>query len=159
MKIKTSIIFIVMLAMFFNIHEILADNNGVNVKDDGQFLEFINPWMKPPIAPNKNSAMYVTIKNHSNNNYSLVNAHAASIANNVELHQSFIDENGIGRMISINKIVIPAHSEIVLKPGGIHIMLFDINRHITLGEEIPIVLVFESIGQITVNAIAAYAAP
>ncbi|MGI4775574.1 MAG: copper chaperone PCu(A)C, partial [Janthinobacterium lividum] len=92
-------------------------------KMSSKILEFRGAWARPSLSPNKNSAIYLKIKNNSANSYTLVRASTIA-ANRTELHQSYVDENKVSKMVTINKIVIPAKSEIELKPGGMHIMLF-----------------------------------
>lgn len=105
-------------------------------------LELKEAWARPSLSPNKNSAIYLKIKNNSSVPYALVKA-ATIVANNVELHQSYIDENKISRMAVIGKIIIPANSEIELAPGGIHIMLLDLKRALKEGDKFQVSLNFE----------------
>lgn len=106
-------------------------------------LEFINPWARPTMSPSNNSAAYLKIKNNSDKDYNLIGASAIDVANNVELHQTFVDEKGVSKMSLLNKIIVPAHSEIELKPGGMHIMLFDLKRSIISGDKFKLNLKFE----------------
>lgn len=94
----------------------------------GDSLIITEAWARAPIPPNNNSAIYMKINNPTKKQITILGASAAVIANNVELHKSFVDEKGISRMTAIDKIVVPAESEIELKPGAIHIMLFDLKR-------------------------------
>lgn len=114
-------------------------------------LEFINPWARASMSPNNNSAVYLVIKNNSNDDYTLTGASAIDVANNVELHQTIVDNKGVSKMIAVDKIVIPARSEITLKPGGMHIMLFDLKRSLTNNDKFTINLKFEKIGIKTVE--------
>ncbi len=103
-------------------------------------LEITGVWARQSIAPNNNSAAYMKINNPTKKQITIVSAFATSVANNVELHKSFVDEKGISRMVSIDNIVVPAESQIELKPGGIHIMLFDLRRHIKPGDKFEMIL-------------------
>lgn len=109
-------------------------------------IEFINPWARASLSPNNNSAAYLTIKNTSDTEYTLIGAGAMEVANNVELHQSFVDEKGVSKMVSIDKIIIPANSEIVLKPAGMHIMLLDLKKALNAGDRFKLALKFLTIG-------------
>ncbi|RYE06141.1 MAG: copper chaperone PCu(A)C [Rickettsiaceae bacterium] len=108
-----------------------------------KIIEIKNPWARPSLSPNKNSAIYLKVKNNSSTPYALVKA-SSMVANNVELHQSYIDENKINRMATINKIVIPANSEVELAPGGIHIMLIDLKQALREGDKFKVSLKFET---------------
>lgn len=108
-------------------------------------IEFIKAWARASLSPNNNSAAYLTIKNNTDTDYNLIGASAMDVANNVELHQTFLDEQGVSKMSLLDKIVIPAHSEIELKPGGMHIMLFDLKRSLKAGEKFKLILKFEGL--------------
>ena len=101
-------------------------------------IEVVNIWASKPLSPNNNSAAYMTINNPTNQDITILEAYAPNISGNVELHQSFVDENGISRMTSIDKIVVPAGSTVELAQGGIHIMLFDLIQSITVGDKFEI---------------------
>lgn len=109
-------------------------------------------WARASLSSNNNSAAYMSINNPTDKQITILGASAAVIANNVELHKSFVDEKGISRMTSIDKIVVPANSTISLAPGGIHIMLFDLKRKLVSGEKFEIILALEEMDAIIVEA-------
>lgn len=114
-------------------------------------IEILNPWARASLSPNNNSAAYLTIKNSSDTQVTLISAGAMKIANNVELHQSYVDEKGISKMTAIDKIVVPANSEITLKPAGMHVMLLDLKRALRAGDKFKLDLKFQGIGTKTVD--------
>ena len=114
-------------------------------------IEIVNPWARASLSPNNNSATYLSIKNTSDNQLTLIGAGAMKIANNVELHQSYVDEKGVSKMTAIDKIIIPANSEITLKPAGMHIMLLDLKRALKAGDKFKLDLRFQNIGTKTVD--------
>lgn len=114
-------------------------------------IEIISPWARASLSPNNNSAAYLTIKNTSDTQLTLIGAGAMKIANNVELHQSYVDEKGISKMTAIDKIIIPANSEIMLKPAGMHIMLLDLKRALKAGDNFKLDLKFQGVGTKTVD--------
>lgn len=114
-------------------------------------IEILSAWARASLSPNNNSAAYLTIKNSSDNQYILTSAGAMKVANNVELHQSYVDEKGISKMTAIDKIVIPANSEVVLKPAGMHIMLLDLKRTLRAGDKFKLDLKFQGVGTKTVD--------
>jgi len=83
-------------------------------------------YARSSVAPNNNSAAYMTLRNDTATAYEIIGASSVDIANRVEIHQSYVDDKGISRMVSVDKLVIPAHSTVELKPGGTHIMLLDL---------------------------------
>ena len=60
-------------------------------------------WARASIPSSRNSSAYLVINNPSNREYVILAANAPSFANNVELHNSFVDEKGISRMTTIDK--------------------------------------------------------
>lgn len=130
------------------IKDVIKDSNEV----EGDNLIVLEAWARKSMSPNNNSAAYMKILNPTNEQITIIGASAPAIANNVELHQSFVDEKGISRMTSIDKIVVPARGEVELKPGGIHIMLFDLKDNISEGDNFDIMLKIEGKKQIIVNS-------
>lgn len=115
-------------------------------------LEVTNAWARPSLSSNNNSAAYMTINNPTNKQITILGASAVDVANNVELHKSFVDEKGVSRMAPIDKIVVPVKSSISLAPGGIHIMLLELKRKLNVGDSFKIVLAIEDMDAITLNA-------
>ena len=115
-------------------------------------LEFSKVWARTPLSPNNNSAAYMVIDNPTDQQITIIGA-STMIANNVELHESFVDDQGISRMTSIGSIVVPAQSKIELKPGGIHIMLFDLKQAINSGDKFMIDIKIKGSTPISVEAI------
>lgn len=110
-------------------------------------------WIKEPIYPNNNSAVYLTINNLDKSDHFLINVYAMGLANNIEIHKSFVDENGIGRMVKIDKITIPAETSVKFLPGGLHIMLFDLKKKLVVGKTYKINFVFDDGKTLSVNAV------
>ncbi len=96
------------------------------------------------------SAAYLTITNNGTEAVSLIGAET-SIANAVELHETTVDANDIARMDRVMEINIPAGESVNLSPGGLHIMLIDLNDHLHEGETITLMLVFADGTEITVD--------
>ena len=86
----------------------------------------------PPSAVN--SAVFTTLMNHSDATRTLVSA-STPAAGKVELHD-VIMEGEVMKMRQVESIQIPAHGSTELKPGSLHIMLFDLAAvsytHLTL---------------------------
>lgn len=109
-------------------------------------LEISNVWARTALAPNENSAAYMTITNSDTKEYEIINVYAPLIANRVELHDSYVDDQKISRMRAIDKIVVPAQSTIELKPGGTHIMLMSLKQELKTGDKFTIKLKIEDVG-------------
>ena len=86
------------------------------------------------------SAAFMTLVNGSDKNIDLVKASSDS-AKNVELHEH-IHEDGMMKMRQVPKISIAANGKTELKPGGYHIMLIDLVKHIKPQDIVTINLEF-----------------
>ncbi|HHP5405504.1 TPA: copper chaperone PCu(A)C [Aeromonas veronii] len=84
----------------------------------------------PPGTPN--TAAFMVLKNDADQSVKLVAA-ASAAAGRAELH-THLHENGVMKMRQVESIEIPAKGEAVLKPGNLHIMLFEVG---TLSEQTP----------------------
>ncbi|MEL3920286.1 copper chaperone PCu(A)C [Aeromonas enteropelogenes] len=87
----------------------------------------------PPGTPN--TAAFMVLKNDADQAVKLVAA-SSPAASRAELH-THLHENGVMKMRQVESIEIPAKGEVVLKPGSLHIMLFEIG---TLSEQTPMPL-------------------
>lgn len=64
------------------------------------------------------------------------------LAATVEVHEMKM-ENNVMRMRALPEFILPAQKNVVLQPGGLHIMLMGLKRPISDGELVPLTLVFE----------------
>lgn len=140
--IKLTLLFFVAL---FNHNNLMAGD----IKNESLNIEISKAWARKSIAPNNNSAVYMMIKNNDDSDLSIISATNNVISNDIELHKSFVDEQGISRMVALDKIVIPAHGEIELSPGAIHIMLLNLKMPLRTNDTFPLTLLFEGEKQIT----------
>lgn len=117
-----------------------------NQADD---IQVENPFARevPPGA--MASGSFMTLKNTSFDDVKLVSA-SSTVAKKVELH-THIHENGVMKMREVPSIEILAQGETQLKPGGLHIMLINLNQNIKAGDQVTVELKFEDGSQKTVE--------
>lgn len=108
-----------------------------------QTIQVTYAWARKSLSPNNNSAAYMKINNPTDKDIVIIGASASDTANNVELHKSFVDEKGVSRMSTIDKIVIPAKTTVELAPSATHIMLFDLKKNLNAGDKFNIELKIE----------------
>ena len=70
----------------------------------------------------------------------------------VEMHEMAIDENSVMRMRKSGPLVIGSGETLTMKRGGIHLMLIGPQYAIVAGNDIPLTLMFEDSGALTVAA-------
>lgn len=86
------------------------------------------------------NAVFLHMKNPTDKPEALVKA-AAPGFRQVQLHKS-VKVNGMHKMIEQKEIIIPAHGETDLAPGGFHIMLIGPEKRLQAGNKLPVTLTF-----------------
>jgi len=71
-------------------------------------------------------------------------------AGRTELH-TMLRDGDIMRMRQVEAIALPANGAVSLAPGGLHIMLLGLTRPLVVGESVPLTLVFEQAGAVTLQ--------
>jgi copper(I)-binding protein len=104
-------------------------------------------WGRPSPKIATAGAFYMIFKNAGNAADTLVKA-SSTACGTVEMHET-VDKNGMMEMVPIpgQKIEVPAGGEVVLKPGGTHIMCIDKKADFAAGAKIPLTLTFEKSGE------------
>ncbi len=100
-----------------------------------------DPYVRAVPPGQKSSAAFMTLRNDSGTDHAVVSAES-SAARIVELH-THVKQGGMMRMRRIEKIAVPAQGETVLKPGGLHVMLIDLNDQLKAGDNVSVTLVFQ----------------
>jgi len=95
-------------------------------------------------------AGYLTIKNAGSSDDQLLSA-SADFAGMVMLHKTVISNN-VASMQEVSSIDIPAGQTISLQPGGLHIMFMNLKSTPQVGTKVPLTLVFQKAGTMTVQA-------
>lgn len=95
-------------------------------------------------------AGYFDIENNSDRPRRLVGLNCLD-AGHVMIHQTEI-KNGIAGMRAVEALEIPAHGQILLEPGGVHLMIMDLRRALRDGDEVPFELIFADGGRISATA-------
>jgi periplasmic copper chaperone A len=100
-----------------------------------------DPYVRllPPGAPT--SATYLVLNNPGGVDRRLVKAESG-VAKTVELHEHR-NENGVMKMRAVDSIVIKAHGQTELKPGGYHVMLIGLKNALKEGDRVVLTLVFD----------------
>ena len=113
-------------------------------KFEANGIEVDHPWARPtpPVQP-INSAVYLTVYNRRDTDIHLIGA-STSISEHVSLHRSQT-ENGMMTMRPLpDGLVVEAGKTAVFEPGGLHIMLKDLDQPLQEGDRFPLALSFEN---------------
>jgi periplasmic copper chaperone A len=122
-------------------------------------IGIVSAKAKPSLAGSNNSAAYVTLYNGNEEDLVIIGAmgktsakaSASSIANRVEMHIIVTDDKGVSRMVPVNRLVVPAKSNLIMKPGGVHIMLLDLKKPLNYGDKFYVHFIIEKVGMYSVE--------
>lgn len=113
-------------------------------------------WARATMPGQKVSAAYMQIQ--ADADARLVSASSPAVPR-VEVHEMKMDGD-VMRMREVKAIELPKGKTVALQPGGLHIMLMNLQKPIAAGDVIPLTLVIESGGkQQTVEVKAEARAP
>ena len=105
------------------------------------------PWTRAA-GQGGQGAGFVTIRNAGAADRLL--SASTPAAGRTELH-TMLRDGDIMRMRQVDAIAVPANGAVTLAPGGLHIMLIGLTRPLAVGESVPLTLVFERAGTVTLN--------
>lgn len=97
-----------------------------------------DPWVRATVPQQKATGAFMQL--NSANGTRLVDAR--SPVARAEIHEMAIQDH-VMRMRQISGLDLPAGQSVALKPGGYHIMFFDLKQPVKEGDVIPLTLVFE----------------
>lgn len=114
-----------------------------------QPLVVTDDWARPAPA-GQNSAIYFQINNPTSSVDSLLSA-STTVAQATELHKSQMDSSGVMSMHPQEAVEIPARETVEFKPGGLHVMLINLNQELAPGDTLLLTLKFKEAGEITLE--------
>jgi copper(I)-binding protein len=106
-------------------------------------------WVRPANAGN-NGAAYFTIQNPSKTEDMLLSA-SSSIAEAAELHLSSMNAEGTMTMEPQASVAVPAGENVEFKPGGLHVMLVNLQQDLKVGDTFQLDLKFQVAGTQTIT--------
>lgn len=102
-------------------------------------LSIEKPWIRLIIKA-RPAAGYFTVRNDTDKAAELTGA-ASPACGMVMLHQS-VEENGVGKMLPVNSVAVPAHGALTFAPGGYHLMCMQPQAAMAVGKSVPLTLKF-----------------
>ena len=132
--------------LIFSFFSLLFFSSNLNAE-----ISVENEWAR--VTPSGTGSVYMEIKNNGNSHDKLLSA-SSDKAGMVMIHRS-IREGDISKMIHIHDgISIPGNSSVSLKPGDYHLMLMNLDKNLSLGDKISIILNFEKNDSLEINPVA-----
>lgn len=113
-------------------------------------IQIIHPFIPQPAASAMAAGGFMAIVNNGSEPDRLIGVES-DIAKMTELHESRVDANGVGTMVHIDVLEIPAGGTVSLEHGGYHIMFMGLNRPLEEGQMIDGTLIFERAGRVEVE--------
>jgi copper(I)-binding protein len=102
-----------------------------------------DPWVRATVPDQKVTGAFMKIT--SPVEARLVDVRTA-LAGRTEIHEMAMIDDTM-KMRQIPSLSLPAGATVELKPGGFHVMLFDLTRQAKEGDTVPMTLVIETGGK------------
>lgn len=115
-----------------------GDASGGDDRTDG--IEVIDPVVPEPPVPTM-ASLYLGLHNGTDTDDALV-AVTVDGAGAADLHRSEVTDDGLSRMVDVDRIDLPAGETVHLEPGGLHVMIDD-PPELTVGDTISVTLTFD----------------
>ncbi len=109
----------------------------------------VQGWARATATKARNGAVYITIKNSSGSRDSLISGKSL-VAKSAALHNHIMD-SGVMKMRTVGSLKIPAYGTVIMKPGGLHVMLMGLKSPLVKGGSLLLTLTFEKAGPITIQ--------
>lgn len=114
-------------------------------------IEILEAWGRPSPASSDLGAIYMKIRNNSNQEEKLLSASSAACGT-IEMHETMME----GDMMSMSPvaegyIAIPAGETVELKTGGLHLMCIGKQAEFNEGATISLTLEFDQFGEVTLD--------
>lgn len=113
-------------------------------------LEIDGAWARASIGASRPGGAYFTVRNLGDKPDRLTGL-SSPVSAMPMLHETTVSEEGISRMVHVEAPEIPAGGELILEPGGMHVMLMELSGPLEEGATFPLTLTFESAGDVTVE--------
>lgn len=112
-------------------------------------VEVSDPRIGAPTGPN--AALYFTAENHSDSADVLESA-TTDVAASVEIHETVMRDDGtMGMQPLATSLEVAGGETLVLEPGGIHLMLIDVDR-LEVGDTVEVTITWQNAGDMVVEA-------
>jgi periplasmic copper chaperone A len=93
-------------------------------------------WVREPVPNRPATAAYAVLENPGSTDVQIVSA-TADIAGTVELHE-MVRSGDMMKMSPVKSITVPAKGKVELKPGGLHVMLFELKKPVKDGDTVTL---------------------
>ncbi len=109
------------------------DANPADNPDNAPHVSVVEPVIKLPAAPGSPGVLYFTIQQDAGKPNTLAAVHVDGVGR-AEMHESKT-ENGVTSMDSVSSVEFSQDKPAEFKPGGYHVMLFDVEKSLKPGTQ------------------------
>ncbi len=113
-------------------------------------------WSRATTSDAQTGVVYLTLENHGEHRCPVHQAASTHACGHVAIHESACCAGGEMTMHEIATLTVPAHGQLVLKPGACHLMLMQLTHGLMQGEAIPLTL---TVGGAAIAVTASVRAP
>lgn len=106
-----------------------------------------------PANPSQ-AAVRLVIDNQSDVDDELLSV-SSPVAGGAAVHRSEVDDEGRATMSEVKGLSVPADEQVRFEPGGLHVMLTELNQPLAAGDTFDLVLTFAEAGEQTVEVAVA----
>lgn len=134
---------ILLMLLCLNVSAGFAQSATV-AKTSGQ-VSIQNAWVRATNPGQEVAAAYMTLTSAVDTTLFKVDS---DLTNSVEIH-SMSMQNSVMKMRKVDKLTLSAGKTYQLAPGGYHLMLFDLKKQLTAGEQVEFTLHFKDKKDVT----------
>ncbi len=147
-RVLRSFVVILLLSFFLSCstderNQTSVNQHQIELPSDG--IEISNVWARPG-PEGGTSAIYMNILNGTSQADTLVSI-SFPVAGMAEVHESYEQEEGMMGMRPVETIIVPAQDVLSLEPGGLHVMLMQLNRPLAEGDSVEFTVEFATAGE------------
>lgn len=115
-------------------------------------LQVSDAWVRLPPPGSQMVAVYLTITN-SGTTLAQLSGVQVDGAMSSDLHETSVDQAGVSSMRMISSLDIPPGESRSLSPGGLHVMVMGLNRHLREGDQLGVSLHFKDRPDLQISAV------
>lgn len=104
----------------------------------GSAVEIRDPWVRATVPGQPVAAAYAEFK--ASTRLALVGV-SSPVAKRAEIHE-MKTEGGMMKMRALKEVPMPGGRSVTLSPGGLHVMLFDLEKPLPAGSSVPLTFTF-----------------
>lgn len=120
-------------------------------KESNSVVETKEPinWARPG-AQSQMSGAYLVYNNPLNIADTLVSVNS-NVAKMTQIHESYTTEEGLAGMREMKQIIIKPQGSLILKRGGLHMMLMNLKSNLSAGDSVQVDLTFTQAGEVNLT--------